>query len=72
MAIDATDLDFDESAELGCGHPACACAAGESGYCSPHCEAAGDVEIGDDAGEDEMSCGCGHAACESAAAAREV
>ncbi|MFO1200764.1 MAG: hypothetical protein U1E86_27755 [Burkholderiaceae bacterium] len=47
--------------EAGCGHPACACAAGPSGYCSAECEARSDS---DDENERE-SCPCGHADCEA-------
>ena len=47
--------------EAGCGHPACACAAGPGGYCSAACEAQGDPGS---AGERD-TCACGHAECEA-------
>ena len=49
------------SDEGGCGHPACACAAGPGGYCSAACEAQSDSDV---EGERE-SCSCGHADCEA-------
>lgn len=49
------------AAEAACGHPACACAAGPSGYCSAACEAQGDS----DAEDERDGCACGHADCEA-------
>lgn len=49
--------------ETACGHPACACAAGPSGYCSAGCEAQGDANFEDDREE----CACGHPDCEASA-----
>jgi hypothetical protein len=66
---DASEFDIDESTEDGCAHAPCMCAAGESGYCSPHCEAAGDLDEDDEDAaddDDEMECGCGHAECSEA------
>lgn len=51
----------DGPAEDGCGHPACSCAAGPSGYCSAACEAQGDG----DAEGDDAACPCGHVDCEA-------
>lgn len=47
--------------EAGCGHPACACEAGPSGYCSASCEAQGDSDDEDARAE----CPCGHADCQA-------
>lgn len=47
--------------DTACGHPACACAAGASGYCSAACEACGDSDDQDERAE----CPCGHADCEA-------
>lgn len=64
---DATEFDIHDGDEDGCGHGPCACPAGESGYCSAHCEAAGDVDDEDDEDLADAVCGCGHADCESEA-----
>lgn len=71
----------EDPTEAGCGHPACACPAGPSGYCSASCEAGDDTdadrEAGDDtdvereAGDDTDAdderdeCACGHPGCEA-------
>jgi len=39
-----------------CDHPGCNCAAtGDSDYCSPYCQTAGDSV--------ELACNCGHEGC---------
>ncbi len=48
--------ELDDLDEAGCGHAACACAAG--GYCSPYCE---DQDEDEEGGESE--CQCGHPDC---------
>ncbi|MEW6270781.1 MAG: hypothetical protein AB1689_15980 [Thermodesulfobacteriota bacterium] len=57
--------DTRDEGSVGCGHAACLCAAGESGYCSAFCEQAGDA-IDEDEGAIEGVCGCGHADCAAA------
>ncbi len=47
--------------EAACGHPACACAAGPSGYCSAACEAQGESDDQDERAE----CPCGHVDCKA-------
>jgi hypothetical protein len=45
-----------------CKHDGCDCAAtGDSDYCSPYCETAGD------AGTIEIACGCNHPGCPGSA-----
>ena len=45
-----------------CKHDGCGCAAsGDSDYCSPHCETAGD------AGTVEIACECRHEGCPGSA-----
>ncbi len=53
--------DEEGAAEEGCGHPACSCAAGPSGYCSAACEAQGDAGLE----EERATCPCGHVDCEA-------
>jgi hypothetical protein len=41
-----------------CAHANCTCrATGDSDYCSPHCQAAGEGDV------TEIACDCGHAGC---------
>lgn len=59
---DEPEIDDEESGDDSCAHVLCSCAAGESGFCSPLCQAQAEA---DDPGE---TCSCGHADCEGAAA----
>jgi len=61
---DTSDFEVDESDEEGCGHAACLCAAGESGFCSDFCEQHADGDDSEeDEDDDEASCGCRHPDC---------
>lgn len=54
---DPSDVEVEESTDIGCGHEACLCAADDSGYCSDYC-----AKQEGDAAHDE-GCGCGHDDC---------
>jgi hypothetical protein len=68
MNLDDRDTIGEGMDTDGCGHPACGCAAGPSGFCSPACEAQADT--GDD--DERAECACGHADCGDAGVLSET